>query len=122
MVSVHDAKWKMRVAADADAFLLAIEPVTVRPVVRQVATQNARAEREASIAAKEFTGRAVASARIVLVRNPKWGKWGGRVVADFILDGRSLSAALIATGHGRAYNGGRRGSWRGGPRAIERIF
>ena len=59
------------------------------------------AKREASMAAKEFTSRAVAKARIVMVRNPEWGKWGGRVIADLILDGRSLSADLIAAGHGR---------------------
>ena len=33
------------------------------------------------------------------------------MVADQMLDGRSLSAALIATGCGRPYSGGRRGSW-----------
>ncbi|MDE0391377.1 MAG: thermonuclease family protein [Rhodospirillales bacterium] len=68
-------------------------------------------ERDAGQAATAFTTRAVNKASTIVVRDPEWGKWGGRVVADLVLDNRSLSAALIATGHGRAYDGGRRGSW-----------
>ena len=60
-----------------------------------------------------FTRRAAGRARVVLVRDPEWGKWGGRVLADLILDGRSLSAALIAAGYGRPYDGGRRPGWCG---------
>ena len=69
------------------------------------------AERAAGRAATAFTGRAIAAARVVLVRDPRWGKWGGRAVADLILDGRSLSGLLIAAGHGRVYDGGKRRSW-----------
>ena len=68
-------------------------------------------ERNAGQAATAFTEKAVADASVVVVRDPEWGKWGGRVVADLVLDDRSLSASLIAAGHGRAYDGGRRGSW-----------
>ena len=68
-------------------------------------------ERDAGQAATAFTAKAVADASVVVVRDPEWGKWGGRVVADLVLDGRSLSSSLIETGYGRAYNGGRRGSW-----------
>ena len=73
------------------------------------------AERAASRAATAFTSQAIAGARAISVRDPVWGKWGGRVVADLIVDGRSLSAALIAAGHGRPYDGGRRGGWCGQP-------
>ena len=68
-------------------------------------------ERDAGRAATAFTERAVAEASLIVVRDPEWGKWGGRVVADLVLDNRSLSDSLIAAGHGRAYDGGRRGSW-----------
>ena len=69
------------------------------------------AARAASRAATAFTSQAIAEARTISVRDPVSGKSDGRVIADLILDGRSLSAALIAAGHGRVYNGGRRGSW-----------
>ena len=68
-------------------------------------------ERDAGQAATAFTTKAVAEASSIVVRDPEWGKWGGRVVADLVLDNRSLSDSLIAAGHGRAYDGGRRGSW-----------
>ena len=68
-------------------------------------------ERASGQSATAFTEAAIAGATTIVVRDLTWGKWGGRVVADLMLDGRSLSAALIAAGHGRAYDGGRRGSW-----------
>ena len=68
-------------------------------------------ERQARQAATAFPTAAIAEAQQILVRDPEWGKWGGRVVADLVLDGNSLSEQLITTGHGRAYDGGRRGSW-----------
>ena len=68
-------------------------------------------ERQAGQAATAFTKAVIAEAQHILVCDPEWGKWGGRVLADLILDGRSLSEDLIAAGHGRPYPGGRRGSW-----------
>ena len=69
------------------------------------------AERQAADAATAFAEEAIGKAADIVVRDPKWGKWGGRVIADLVLDGSLLSSALIETGHGRAYNGGRRGGW-----------
>ena len=55
-------------------------------------------ERQAGQAATAYTTAAIADARRVWVRDPEWGKWGGRVLADLILDGRSLAAMLLGTG------------------------
>ena len=104
------------VAVDASADLPA-ELADLRVRLRGVDTpeKGGRAkcpvERDAGQAATEFTTKAVAEASAIVVRDPKWGKWGGRVIADLVLDNRSLSAWLIAAGHGRAYDGGRRASW-----------
>ena len=68
-------------------------------------------EREAGRAATAFTEAAVGKAKTAVVRDPAWGKWGGRVVAGLILDGKPLSSTLIEAGHGRAYDGGRRKAW-----------
>ncbi len=68
-------------------------------------------ERAAGRAATAFTEEMIAGASAIVVRDPKWGKWGGRVLADLVLDGRSLSDTLIRMGYGRAYDGGKRGSW-----------
>ena len=69
------------------------------------------AERQAADASTAFTEAAIEKAADIVVRDTKWGKWGGRVIAELVPDGSSLSSALIETGNGRAYNGGRRGGW-----------
>ena len=58
------------------------------------------AERAASRAATAFTKQQIDNARQIVVRDPKWGAYGGRVIADLVLDGRSLSDALIEGGYG----------------------
>ncbi len=70
-------------------------------------------ERLAGQAATEFTRSEISGASKIVIRDPAWGKWAGRVVADVIIDGRSLSDSLIAAGHGREYNGGPRAGWCG---------
>ena len=104
------------VAVDASADLppeLASLSVRLRGV--DTPEKGARAkcpsERQAGQAATAFTEAAIAEAQHILVRDPEWGKWGGRVVADLILDGHSLVEELIESGHGRPYSGGRRGNW-----------
>lgn len=71
-------------------------------------------ELEAGQQATAFTTDVIAAAREIVVRDPAWGKWGGRVIADLILDGRTLSEMLIETGNGRPYDGGKREGWCGG--------
>ena len=77
------------------------------------------AERAAGQAATAFTTTALARGLRVVTRGPEWGKWGGRVTADLIVDGRSLASVLIAAGHGLPYDGGRRPSWCPEPRSPE---
>ena len=103
------------VAVDASADMPA-ELADLRLRLRGVDTPETRkpkcdAERAAGEAATAFADATIAGAATVTVRDPAWGKWGGRLVADLIVDGRSLAALLIAAGHGRAYDGGRPGGW-----------
>ena len=76
-------------------------------------TRRAKCERErqAGKAATAFVEQRIAEAERVVVRDPAWDKWGGRVVAGLILDGLPLSETLIGAGHGRAYDGGKRQPW-----------
>ena len=101
--------------ADAGADMpseLAMLSVRIRGI--DTAEKGGRAhcdsERARGQAATAFTAEAVAVAARIVVRDPEWGKWGGRVVADVLIDGRSLAAALLEAGHARPYDGGRRGS------------
>ena len=70
-----------------------------------------KAEKTLAIQARDFVIRSLTEARLVSFCNPKWGKYGKRVVADVVLDGKSLAAALIERGLGRPYDGGRRKGW-----------
>ena len=103
----------VKVDASAD---MPPELASVRVRLRDVDVPETRrpkceSERRAGEAATAFVKRRIAEAGRVLVRNPAWGKWGGRVIACLILDGQSLSETLIAAGHGRSYDGGKRAGW-----------
>ena len=53
-------------------------------------------ELEAGKAATAFVKHRIAKAAHIVVRDPKWGKFGGRVVANLILDGQTLSDLLVS--------------------------
>jgi len=61
--------------------------------------------------ATEFTKKAVLSAQKRQVILMDWDKYGGRVLGDVILDGKSLRQALIANGLAREYYGEAKTSW-----------
>jgi endonuclease YncB( thermonuclease family) len=62
-------------------------------------------------AATEFTKSAVAASQKRQVILYNWDKFGGRVLGDIILDGRSLRQGLIANGFAREYYGEAKISW-----------
>lgn len=102
------------VEVDASADIPA-ELAAIRVWLRGVDTPETwkpecKAERQAGKAATAFTEAAIEAVGIVVVRDPAWGKWGGRVIASLVLDGRTLSRMLIEAGHGRDYDGGKRQS------------
>ena len=104
------------VRVDASADLppeLAMLDVRIRGVDAPERGRRAKcaAERAAGAAGKAFVERVLAEADSVIVRHPRWGKWGGRVVADMIVDGLLLSKLLLEAGHARVYHGGRRAPW-----------
>lgn len=68
-------------------------------------------ERAAGEAATAFAKRRIDEATSIVVRDPSYGKYGGRVIANLVLDGRTLSDLLIEAGHGRPYAGGKRQGW-----------
>ena len=61
--------------------------------------------------ATEFTKQAVTSAKKRQVILMDWDKYGGRVLGDVILDGKSLRQALIANGLAREDYGEAKTSW-----------
>jgi len=68
-------------------------------------------EKKAAKAATQFTIDWLTEATNIVLTEIKPGKYRGRVLAWVIADQGNLSDALIAAGHGRPYNGGKRKPW-----------
>ena len=62
-------------------------------------------------AASAFTKDLVAKSKKIQYTLYDWDKYGGRVLGDMILDGKSLRAQLIANGFAREYFGEAKQSW-----------
>lgn len=73
------------------------------------------AEKAAAVKARdrvrEILAYAVQSEAPVQFCNPSWGRYGGRVVAWVTIGDVWLHEALIAEGHARSYDGGKREGW-----------
>lgn len=74
---------------------------------------RAKCAKEADLgaAATEFTKHAVATSQHRQVILMDWDKYGGRVLGDVLLDGKSLRNMLISKGYAREYYGEAKTSW-----------
>lgn len=62
-------------------------------------------------AATNFTKALVAESKSKQIALMDWDKYGGRVLGDIILDGKSLRQQLIINGYAREYYGEAKTSW-----------
>lgn len=62
-------------------------------------------------AATEFTKKTITESKVAKVAIADWDKFGGRVLGDIIVDGKSLRALLIQNGFAREYYGEAKQSW-----------
>lgn len=67
-------------------------------------------ERQAAQRARDYVAALLGGAGVITLRAVSVDKYG-RPLARITVDGDDLTARLIATGHGRAYSGGKRGAW-----------
>lgn len=107
---------------DGDTFTADAEPwprITIRVSVRLVGmdTPEIRGkcpeEKRLAIEAREALKTALGGiGGEVMLQQVKRGKYSGRVVALVVnQDGRNVSEAMIQSGHGRVYDGGKREGW-----------
>ena len=84
--------------------------INTKKIKDQGRRDRAICEKTAGIAAAEFTQAFVGKGSITVdgVRN---GKFAGRVLGNVFVDGNSLADALLASGHARLYDGGKRQPW-----------
>lgn len=69
------------------------------------------AEAQRGEAATEFTKKLINSSQKRQIVLMDWDKYGGRVLGDVVLDGKSLRQQLIANGFAREYYGEAKTSW-----------
>ena len=115
--------WKLEKVLDGDTvkFQVGFLPSEIKPFlsvrVNGVDTPEKKPrnkcdkEDELAQKASKFTKDAVASAKVIKVSIDGWDKYGGRILGDVILDGKSLSAMLIQSGNAREYHGEAKQSW-----------
>jgi endonuclease YncB( thermonuclease family) len=74
---------------------------------------RAKCDKEAKLAEKasKFTKQFIGKNKTATFRNIKWDKYGGRLLADVEINGKSLSDELIKNGLARSYDGKKKGSW-----------
>lgn len=68
-------------------------------------------ERATAVTARARLNEILRAAAVVEFCEPKWDKYGGRVLANVRADDVDIAAALIATGLVRRYDGGKRAGW-----------
>ena len=85
-------------------------PVRVRGVDTPEIRGRCPYEKRKAIAARDFVRRHLFTSQSIVLRDVTRGKYF-RIVADVYVDGVNLSETLIKSGHGRAYDGGRREFW-----------
>lgn len=68
-------------------------------------------EKTAGEAASAFTKKLVKEAKTTKIAIWDWDKYGGRVLGDVMLDGKSLRKQLIDKGYAREYYGEAKQSW-----------
>lgn len=68
-------------------------------------------EKAAAIVARDYVISLLDGSETLLVCDPQWGKYAGRVLGSVIIGGEDLTELLVAGGHGRRYEGGARDGW-----------
>jgi endonuclease YncB( thermonuclease family) len=114
--------WKVTRAVDGDTVEIQVtwlpvelgDKLKVRIFGVDTPEKGARAkcpaEAEKGSAASEFTKKFIRGKK-VLVEIKQWDKFGGRVLGDVNVDGKSLRAELIKNGFAREYFGDAKKTW-----------
>lgn len=69
-------------------------------------------EEQMSLRAKLFTEQEISKGKKIVLQIKKWDKYGGRVLGDVIIDGKSLSKKLIENKYAVEYYGkGTKNDW-----------
>jgi len=119
--STHDYKITRVIDGDTVAFRSDFLPAPLKPELSiriygvDTPEKGYRAECESEAKqgkkASDFTKALVKNAKSTKIVIMKWDKYGGRILGDVILDGKSLTKQLLEKGYARKYCGGQKESW-----------
>lgn len=68
-------------------------------------------ENQKALLASKYTKDKIESGKHIQVTLYAWDKFGGRVLGDIIVDGKSIRHGLIENGHAREYYGDAKQTW-----------
>ena len=68
-------------------------------------------EKKLALEARAFANKMFRDAETIEFANLDWDKYGGRVLADVYIDGKSYRDEIINTGLARPYDGGTKQEW-----------
>ena len=68
-------------------------------------------EKKLALKARELANKLFKDATKIEFANLKWDKYGGRVLVDVYLDGKSYKDEIINSGLAKPYDGGTKESW-----------
>jgi len=68
-------------------------------------------ENEMGLKASQFTKDAIKNASTIEIKVIAWDKFGGRILGDIIIDGKSLRQMLLDNGFAREYYGTKKENW-----------
>jgi micrococcal nuclease len=71
-------------------------------------------EKQMARETRDLVRSVLSTAQSVQICNPRWGKYGGRMLGEIVINGvYSLKDLLLMHGHAREYDGGKRQGWCG---------
>tara|TARA_B100002019_G_C21071459_1_gene499228 strand:- start:83 stop:532 length:450 start_codon:yes stop_codon:yes gene_type:complete len=72
---------------------------------------DCESEKKLALKARELANKLFSTAEKIEFANLKWDKYGGRVLVDVYLDGKSYKDEIINSGLAKPYDGGTKESW-----------
>lgn len=118
-----DHKWKVTKVIDGDTLKVKIEGfpqeledhLSIRVLGVDTPEKGKRAkcdkERKLGEAATAFTEKMLLTSKVVIFKDIKWDKYGGRILAHVIIDGKRLDLELIKANLAREYHGEKKKGW-----------
>ena len=115
--------WKIKRIIDGDTVVVAA-PWLPDPLKKELAIRvygvdtpekgfraKCAKENALGVAASQYTKKVIEGSKKYSILINDWDKYGGRVLGDVIVDGKSLRELLIANGMAREYHGEAKQSW-----------